>query len=68
MICEEVADKVLRFPARSETLPPRCLSRATLYASLERAKVLLAAQMMTPADVIAWMDLNELQEQLLRQS
>ena len=68
MICEEVADKVLRFSPRSEPLPPRRLSRATLYASLERAKRLLASQMMTPADVIAWMDLNELQEQLLRQS
>ena len=67
MLCEETANKVLRFPAQPVKLPSPNFSRATLYASLERAKNALAAQLMTDADVTAWHDMSELQQQILRQ-
>ena len=67
MICEEVANKAPKFTPKAVPPTPRIPCRASMYASLERAKRILAAQLMTPEDVTAWLDLNELQEQLLRQ-
>jgi len=55
---------VLRMkPASERKMTPL---RATLYMSLECAKHALAARTMTEADARAWLDLDDLQESLLR--
>jgi hypothetical protein len=65
MICEEIAETVLhRIPPEAiKAIPPR----ATLYDSLDRAKKALAAQTMTAEDARAWLDLDDMQCELLRQ-
>jgi hypothetical protein len=65
VIYEEIASKVLnRIPPKAAKSIP---ARSTLYDSLDRAKKALAAQTMTAEDARAWLDLDDMQCELLRQ-